>query len=277
MFPRRVSQTAPEAITDPKGYYDQRYVEGYMQDFDDLFEACRLLTVRQILGAMRAQRAKPRSILDYGCGEGRYLGILSEFFPEAAVTGSDISSTGLSIARRFHPDAQFIAMADETIAAPTGSFDLVISIEVLEHVRDAQRAAKEMARVLSASGTLLLTTPCANRYSLEWVINRLRGGLEPSFDGFGRFATDEPAHLRRLNDVQLRELFAPYGVTFSRILHRSHFFTTLVEHFGRGPGVLPKSWKVRAAMLDWHLLRMLPNGATMVALGHKRNEADGAR
>ena len=78
--PRRVSQTAPEAITDPKGYYDQRYAEGYMQDFDDLFEACRLLTVRQILGAMRAQGAKPRSVLDYGCGEGRYLGILSEFF-----------------------------------------------------------------------------------------------------------------------------------------------------------------------------------------------------
>ena len=123
--------------------------------------------------------------------------------------------------------------------------------------------------MLGAAGTLLLTTPCANRYSLEWVINRVRGGLEPSFDGFGRFATDEPAHLRRLNDVQLREVFAPYGVAFSRILHRSHFFTTLVERFGRRPGVLPKSWKVQAAMLDWHLLRMLPNGATIVALGHK--------
>ena len=118
--PRRVSQTAPEAITDPKGYYDQRYAEGYMQDFDDLFEACRLLTVRQILGAMRARGAKPRSVLDYGCGKGRYLGILREFFPEAAVTGCDISGTGLSIARRFHPDARFIAMADETIALQAG-------------------------------------------------------------------------------------------------------------------------------------------------------------
>ena len=273
-------KTTPEAIAaiaDPKGYYDQRYAKGYMQDFDDLFEACRLLTVRQILGAVQAQRAKPRSVLDYGCGEGRYLGILKEFFPEAVVTGSDISDTALSIARRFHAGAQLIAMADETIHAASASFDLVISVEVLEHVRDARRAAKEMARVLNATGTLLLTTPCANRYSLEWVINRLRGGLEPSFDGFGRFATDEPAHLRRLNDIQLRELFAPYGVTFSHILHRSHFFTTLVEYFGRGPGVVPKSWKVRVAMLDWHLLRMLPNGATMVALGHKRNGADGAR
>ena len=198
------------------------------------------------------------------------------FFRKLLWTGCDISDTALSIARRFHPDAQFIAMADETIRAASESFDLVISTEVLEHVRDVRRAAQEIARVLRITGTLLLTTPCANRYSLEWTMNRLRGGLESSFDGFGRFAMDEPGHLRRLDDVQLRELFAPYGVRFSRILHRSHFFTTLMERFGRRPGIVPRRWKVRVAMLDWYLLRMLPNGATMVALGHKCNEADGA-
>lgn len=267
-------QPVREAITDPKGYYDRRYREGYMQDFGDLFEACRLVTVRQILAAMRTRGVKPKSVLDYGCGEGRYIGILREFFPEATVSGCDISDAGLSIAREFHPDVQLIPMLDETVHAPGEVFDLVISIEVLEHVRDVRRAALEIARVLKPAGTLLLTTPCANPYSLEWVINRLRGGLEPSFDGFGRFATDEPGHLRRLNDSQLREIFSRHGVTFSTILHRAHFFTTVMERLDRRLAFLPKTWRLWTAMLDWDLLRMLPNGATMIAVGEKRNEPD---
>ena len=140
----------------------------------------------------------------------------------------------------------------------------------LEHVRDVRRAAKEIARVLRSTGALVITTPCANPYSLEWTINRLRGGLEPSFDGFGRFSNDEPGHLRRLNDAQLRDIFSLHGVTFSRILHRAHFFTTVMERLDRRLGFVPGTWRVRIAMLDWDLLRMFPNGATMVALDRKR-------
>lgn len=77
----------------------------------------------------------------------------------------------------------------------------------------------------------------------EWAVNWLRGGLEPSFYGFGRFTTKEAGHVRCLNDAQPRSLFA---------------------HFG------PKDWKVNLSMLDWYLFRTLPNAATMVATDEKR-------
>jgi SAM-dependent methyltransferase len=197
-------------------------------------------------------------------------------FPKAVMTGCDISDVALQKAHELEPEARLIPMTDETVEAAAESFDLVISIEVLEHVPDARRATEEIARLLRPGGVLLLTTPCANRYSLEWTLNRLRGGLEPSLDGFGRFATDEPGHLRRLSDHQLREIFAPHGVTFPRILHRSHFFTTVAERLDHRIESMPQRWKVRLAMLDWHLLRRLPNGATMVAIGEKRNADDRA-
>jgi SAM-dependent methyltransferase len=46
---------------------------------------------------------------------------------------------------------------------PDASFDFIVSLEVLEHVPDYKAALRECARVLSPSGTLLLTAPFHGR------------------------------------------------------------------------------------------------------------------
>ena len=46
-----------------------------------------------------------------------------------------------------------------TIPVPDGSFDVVLCTEVLEHVPEPILAVKEMARILSGEGRLLLTAP----------------------------------------------------------------------------------------------------------------------
>jgi len=48
------------------------------------------------------------------------------------------------------------------------------------------------------------TTQCASRSSMEWFINWANGEFEPSADGYRRFSTEEPAHLRRLTSTHLR-------------------------------------------------------------------------
>lgn len=257
------------ALKDPKEFYNARYRAGYMQDFTDVFEACRLHTVRSILRQLKGRGAAPAAILDYGCGEGRYLGVLEEYWPDATIFGCDISEVGLQIAAERYAGVQLLAMADEAVPLPDASVDLITCVEVIEHVQSAERAAREMARLLRFGGALLLTTPCANKYSLEWFVNRLRGGLQPSPDGYGRFATDEPAHLRRLTDLHLRGLFEPHAVRIHSILHRAHLFTTLVWRFEQMLRFAPARLRLQIALLDWRMLRHLPNGATMVALGRK--------
>jgi hypothetical protein len=64
-----------EAVHDQKGFYDRRYDQGYMKDFSGLYEACRLVTVRETLARLVAQGFRPSTVLDYGCGEGRYVGV----------------------------------------------------------------------------------------------------------------------------------------------------------------------------------------------------------
>ncbi|HCF28618.1 MAG TPA: hypothetical protein DEV81_15765 [Cyanobacteria bacterium UBA11049] len=114
---------------------------------------------------------------------------------------------------------------------------------------------------------VIISTPCANKYSLEWCQNRLTGGLQPSFDGYGRFSTDEPAHLRRLNDDHLKSLFSQTGIDIYKIYHRAHLFETIVRK-GRTFRLLPFAC-VWFGMLDWHLFKHFPNGSTMIALGKK--------
>jgi SAM-dependent methyltransferase len=255
------------AAQDAQAYYDERYRRGYMEGFEGLFEACRLRTIRETLAGLEIE---PRRALDYGCGNGRYLHVLRERFPHAELAGGDISDVALEHARRRPAADRYLLMADERVPAPDATFDLILCVEVLEHVGDVHRATLELGRLLAPGGRLLLTTPCANPGSLEWLINRRHGGPQPTPDGFGRFATDEPGHLRRLTSRDLRVLLGRAGIEVQRIDFRAHLFTTLVARLPpRVRRSLPRSTRMWIAMLDWHL-RRLPNGATMLVLGRRR-------
>ena len=260
-------QVAPSARSAQKEFYDARYETGYMRDFVHVYEATRLRQVSAVLRRLARAGVRPESILDYGCGEGRWFDVLGETFPGAQLGGADISARGLDIAHRDHPDARLVLMDDERVPLEDGSQDLVLSVEVLEHVADVARATAEIGRLLRPGGIAVVTTPCANPLSLEWTVNRLRGGLEPTPDGYGRFATDEPGHLRRLRSRDLDVLLSAAGMQTERTYFGAHGFTILMAWL-RGV----RFSRVRAAigMLDWWLLRRAPNGATVVTIARRR-------
>jgi SAM-dependent methyltransferase len=258
--------TENRAAVDQKGFYDARYDTGnYMTGFTDLYEACRVITVRQELAELRAQ--SPAKMLDYGCGEGRYIPLVQEVFPNAKITGCDVSASAVERAAAQYPGT-FLEMDDEHAPVADASADMVLSVEVLEHVADVRLAVSEIGRIVRPGGVALLTTPCANRWSLEWIFNRLRGGLQDTADGYGRFATDEPGHLRRLRSEDLRELLVEAGMTVDHFSFRAHFFTLLCAH-PLVKRILPLRWRVRLSMIDWRLWRKRRNGATMLVVARK--------
>ena len=98
----------------------------------------------------------PASILEVGVGEGEILQRLRQRFPIAEATGVDLDDPELMAEwkRRNLPcevgDATALRFAD-------GEFDLVLAIEVLEHVPDPDRALAELARV--CRGSVVLSVP----------------------------------------------------------------------------------------------------------------------
>jgi SAM-dependent methyltransferase len=98
----------------------------------------------------------PRArILDAGCGSGRNMADLARYGP---VTGVELSEAAASLARERHVGEVVEGSVLEMPFAPA-SFDLVVCLDVIEHLQDDRAALRELRRVLAPGGALLVTVP----------------------------------------------------------------------------------------------------------------------
>ncbi|MBS0478137.1 MAG: bifunctional 2-polyprenyl-6-hydroxyphenol methylase/3-demethylubiquinol 3-O-methyltransferase UbiG [Proteobacteria bacterium] len=106
-----------------------------------------------------------KSALDVGCGAGLLCEPLARL--GAAVTGLDAAAENIGVARA-HAAQSGLAIdyrAGGIEALSSETFDLVTSMEVIEHVADAAAFVAGLARALAADGLLILSTP--NRTALS--------------------------------------------------------------------------------------------------------------
>ena len=96
----------------------------------------------------------PRRILEVGCGEGIVMETLAARLPGARFVGLEFDETALEVARGRCSGATLVR--GDACALPFGgqSFDLVVCLEVLEHLPEPARALRELRRV-ARSGCLL--------------------------------------------------------------------------------------------------------------------------
>jgi SAM-dependent methyltransferase len=102
--------------------------------------------------------------LDFGCGVGRVTRVLARSFDEC--WGIDISGVMIQQARRLNGDLRnchFATNAGPTLQSfPSGSFDLVYSMIVLQHQPSAQVALRyvdEFVRVAAPDGLVVFQLP----------------------------------------------------------------------------------------------------------------------
>jgi ubiquinone/menaquinone biosynthesis C-methylase UbiE len=107
------------------------------------------------------------AFLDAGCGDGRYLAALADRLP-ARRAGCDLSERILETAR-LRVDADFRRGNLEALPFGDAEFDLVLCSQVIEHVLDADRAVRELARVLQPGGTLVISTDNARNYVTKTI------------------------------------------------------------------------------------------------------------
>jgi SAM-dependent methyltransferase len=100
---------------------------------------------------------KPGTILEVGCGKGMLLKALQAAGHTAL--GIDIDPAPIAVCRSVYPELAVEVASGDSIPFPAASFDVVVSFDVFEHIRDSDRHLREVARVLKPGACYLLQTP----------------------------------------------------------------------------------------------------------------------
>ena len=111
-----------------------------------------------ITWAIRRYYPDARSLLEVGCGTGFVLAGLHEAFPEFQLTGSEVSTAGLDVARRRVGSAELFQM-DARRLPFDAEFDIVAAFDVLEHIAEDETVLAELGRSVRPGGGVIITVP----------------------------------------------------------------------------------------------------------------------
>lgn len=141
-IPCFIPGSSPSGGPDVRQVYDEIYLnhedawvdQGRSTDFINYF--CDLARART-----------QNRILEIGCGEGALLAAMTA----TRKFGLDPSINALRRAKS-RSDSECAVARSEQLPFPTASFDLVVTVGVMEHFEDPDGATREICRVLSESG-----------------------------------------------------------------------------------------------------------------------------
>ena len=96
-------------------------------------------------------------VLDFGCGNGELLGALSRRIgTKSRLVGYDAMEKSIAIAQARYPNADFICERfSEELPFPDASFDLFVTIDTLECIKNKEALLAEIYRVLKPGGEIL--------------------------------------------------------------------------------------------------------------------------
>lgn len=119
-------------------------------------------------------------LLDAGCGTGGMLRWAFDSGYFASITGVDLASDAIELARQRAPEADLQIAPLHELPFADESFDMIVSNDVLQHIHERQVDAslRELRRALAASGTLLVRTNGSRHLRRErddWRVYDRRG------------------------------------------------------------------------------------------------------
>ena len=100
------------------------------------------------------------SVLDVACGTG-YGSMHLANQGAAEVIGVDLSWQAIEYAKMHysHPKLRFVIGDATTLALASGYFDIIVSFETLEHIKNYEGLLRETYRVLKTNGIIFISTP----------------------------------------------------------------------------------------------------------------------
>ncbi len=247
--------------------YDERYLHGYRDDLSG-YETARCAAIKDLIIHILEINSTNLKILDYGCGSGAHVKLWERAFNEPDLYFCDISPVALDKLKEKHPrysENVSIINGDKTDFKDQ-QFDIIVSIEVMEHVLNLDAYLDEIYRLLKDGGLFIWTTPCSNPNSIEYIFSRITNQIETTYEDYIRWSWEDPTHIRRLDSEQATNALINVGFFEPQIRFRSHFFSFICTKLFVGP---LRKYSHHFIILDWKLFKHFKNGASMVGVAKR--------
>ncbi len=123
---------------------------------------------RQIISTLKKYGIKGKNCLDIGPGTGRFVRFLKSENANL-ICAADISTEALKCCEKYIDESQKIDIEYEPLQFDDNSFDVIISFEVLEHLREPDNYMSEIIRVAKNGALVLVSLP-----NITSLISRVR-------------------------------------------------------------------------------------------------------
>lgn len=167
---------------------------------------------------------EPKKILDIGCGTGETISFLQKQFPDANIQGVDLSPEAVKFTKsRGH---QATISSATKLPFPDKTFDAVLLLDVIEHIKDDTNTIKEAKRVIKNNGCIIITAP-----SLPFIWS----AHDQNQGHFRRYTRSRITAIAKKNSLTLTKIsyfnfiFSPIIIVV-RILSRFSLFNRLGEY-----------------------------------------------
>jgi len=172
--------------------------------------------VRRALGAVLSRQTGEIRMLDAGTGFGQFAYWVAQRYSNVSIHAVDIKDEYLSRAGVFFEQAGLksrasFAIDDLTDLQAAGPFDLILSVDVMEHILEDEMVFAHFHRVLNPGGSVIINTPSDQGGSDS------HGETGESFigehvrDGYGKQEITEKLQRAGLEVDSVEYAYGPYG------------------------------------------------------------------
>jgi len=217
---RQVRKTQDQSKLDPRNDFGsyRLLLHGIDSKTAQISEHNDVQPRRKVEAIARLLRVtNPASVLDVGCGVGYTTEALALKYPGAEVLGVDLSSDGITFARRMHRKANFDVRPVVPDGPSLGCFDLIFCFEFYPFTRNADAVVQTsyiryFINQLEPGGQLVIYQAWRNPHSLSAVYEKLIAAMpEFRFDihviAHPKLLAVLPSSLARLAGAVLGKLF----------------------------------------------------------------------
>lgn len=188
---------------DPESLHDDEWLTGWKSDPDAFVGENRFQIIADLAGGYF-----PATIFDLGCGDGKQAVFLKKEIPGVVVNGCDISSAAVETGRTRLDRVYAHDIDADNLPEDDESYDMVLSIAVLEHIFDVPHALREINRILRQDGCTIVQVP--NLSFWRFRLTTLFGDIP--------YISKDPRHLQTFNRNYLEELLNEAGFSPLKVL-----------------------------------------------------------